>query len=100
MEYPSLDKPKAGAFRFNTDSNLLEIYQGDQWFSLLSELTPALQTGGTRGIWGAGQNPHTDTIDYVNVDTTGNAVDFGNLVAATGVSATASSRSRGIWAGG
>ena len=99
MEYPSLDKPTAGAFRFNTDSSQLEIYDGNQWTGVLAT-SPEQQTGGTRGFLAGAQSPHTDTIDYISVDTTGNAVDFGNLVASTGVSATASSRTRGIWAGG
>ena len=47
MEYPSLDKPKAGAFRFNTDSSQMEIYDGNQWTGVVSD-SPELQTGGTR----------------------------------------------------
>ena len=44
MEYPSLDKPKAGATRFNTDNNQLEIYDGNQWTGVVST-SPELQTG-------------------------------------------------------
>ena len=47
MEYPSLDTPTAGAFRFNTDSDQLEIYDGNQWTGVLAT-SPELQTGGTR----------------------------------------------------
>ena len=94
-----LQSPPVGAFRFNTDSSKLEYYDGNQWVNITSD-SPQVQTGGTRGIWGGGNSPHTDTIDYVNIDSTGDATDFGNLVAATGVAATASSRIRGIWAGG
>ena len=39
-----------------------------------------IQTGGTRGLFMGGATPSdTDTIDYINIDTTGNAIDFGNL---------------------
>ena len=34
----------------------------------------------TRGLWGGGDSPaHTNTIDYVNIMTLGNAKDFGDL---------------------
>ena len=79
MEYPSLDKPKAGAFRFNTDSSQLEIYDGNQWTGILST-SPEHQTGGTRGLQGGGEAPgDRDEIFYINIDTTGDAIDFGNL---------------------
>ena len=56
MEYPSLDKPKAGAFRFNTDSSQLEIYDGNQWTGVLSS-SPELRTGGGRGLSAGGNTP-------------------------------------------
>ena len=79
MEYPSLDKPKAGAIRFNTDSSQMEIYDGSQWTGILATSTE-LQTGGTRGLLfgGEGSNPR-NTIQFVNVDSLGNAIDFGDM---------------------
>ena len=56
MEYPSLDKPKAGAIRFNTDSSQMEIYDGNQWTGILSS-SPELRTGGGRGVAAGGNNP-------------------------------------------
>ena len=94
MEKPSLDTAKAGAIRFNTDSSQMEIYDGNQWIGILGT-SPELQTGGTRGIF-AGK---TDTIDFVNIATTGNAVDFGNLTQAMFICKCASSRVRGLIAG-
>ena len=76
MEYPSLDKPTAGAIRFNTDSSQLEIYDGNQWTGILAT-SPEQQTGGTRGLRLGGNT--VDVIDYFNIDTTGNAIDFGNF---------------------
>ena len=83
MEKPSLDTAKAGAMRFNTDSSQLEIYDGNQWTGILAT-SPFLQTGGTRGLLGGGYSPtpnnaNRDYIDQVNVETTGDAIDFGNL---------------------
>ena len=80
MEKPSLDTAKAGAIRFNTDSSQLEIYDGNQWTGILGT-SPEQQTGGTRGLWfgGEGSPAPRNTIQFVNVDSTGNAVDFGDM---------------------
>jgi len=79
MEKPSLDTAKAGAMRFNTDSSQMEIYDGNQWTGILAT-SPQQHTGGTRGLLfgGEGSNPR-NTIQFVNVDSTGNAIDFGDM---------------------
>ena len=79
MEKPSLDTAKAGAIRFNTDSSQLEIYDGNQWTGILAT-SAQQQTGGTRGLWFGGNSPDRDTIQFVNIDSTGNAVDFGDAL--------------------
>ena len=102
MEYSSLDKPKAGAFRFNTDSSQLEIYDGNQWTGVLST-SPEQQTGGTRGLVMGGGHPNcTDVIEYANIDSTGDFADFGDLTAPTNRLANVcfASRTRGFAAGG
>ena len=69
---------KAGSIRFNTDSSKMEIYNGDKWWEIDST-SPEVQTGGTRGISFKGNAPtNSSIIDYITVDTTGNAVDFGD----------------------
>jgi len=98
-EYQAIGNPTSGSIRFNTDSSKLEIYNGDQWWEI-DATSPEQQTGGTRGLWAGRNSPHTDAIDFVNIDTTGNASDFGNLVAATGIACAMSSRTRGVIAGG
>ena len=94
----------AGSIRFNTDSSKMEIYNGDKWWEIDST-SPQEQTGGTRGIFMGGytSGPATtyNQIDYVNVDSTGNAQDFGDLTQqVTALMGTASSRTRGIRFGG
>ena len=59
----------------------------------------------TRGIWSGGYNPglspaSRDTIDYVEIATTGTALDFGNLIGNRESGASCSSTTRGIFAGG
>ncbi|MEC7181037.1 MAG: hypothetical protein VXW36_06560, partial [Candidatus Thermoplasmatota archaeon] len=79
MERPSLDTAKAGAMRFNTDSSQMEIYDGNQWIGVESS-SPELQTGGTRMcIVGGYTGSVVDTIDFINIASTGDANDFGNL---------------------
>ena len=99
MEKSPLQPAPLGAFRFNTDSSKLEYYDGNQWVNITSD-SPEAQTGGTRGVFVGNWNPAPlNTIDYINVSTTGNAVDFGdanqNYYMVTGVA----SRTRGIYHG-
>ena len=70
---------RAGAIRFNTDSSQMEIWDGNQWTGIVST-SPELQTGGARGLifGGEGSNPR-NTIQFFNVDSTGNAIDFGDM---------------------
>ena len=100
MEYPSLGTPPAGSIRFNTDSSKMEIYNGDKWWEIDST-SPTEQTGGTRGLLMGGNNPGlVDIIEYIQINTTGNSVDFGNLTAAHARGSSVGSRTRGIRAGG
>ena len=98
MEYPSLDKPKAGATRFNTDSSQLEIYDGNQWSYVLST-SPEQQTGGTRGLVAGGYDggSYVKYISYFNIDTTGNAEDFGDIQNISGWLGALADRTRGIF---
>ena len=89
-----------GALRFNTDTALLEYFNGDEYVNIITD-SPERHTGGTRGLMGGGSAPGvTNAIDFINVDTTGNSSDFGDLsYARRGVAALAS-RTRGVFAGG
>ena len=98
MEYPSLDTAKAGAIRFNTDSSQMEIYDGNQWIGILAT-SSELETGGTRGLYAGGQS-NADTIDFVNIDSTGNAVDFGNMIASKEAPVGSGDRTRGVFFAG
>ena len=100
MEYPSLSTPPSGSIRFNTDSRKMEIYNGEAWWEI-DATSPEQQTGGTRGITGGGYTPSAvDVIQYANIDTTGNYIDFGNLIAADQGMAACFTRTRALWAGG
>ena len=100
MEKPSLDKAKAGAFRFNTDSSQLEIYDGNQWAGIVAT-SAQQQTGATRGFWAGGEAPSkTNVIQFVNIETTGDTVDFGDASYTLSGHTAFSSRTRGLIMGG
>lgn len=94
-----------GAIRFNTDSQKLEFYAQDQWWEMVTD-TPNLGVGsntdaGARGVFAMGATPTAvNTIDYINISSTGNATDFGdNTRTGIGV-AGCSSSTRGLFLGG
>ena len=99
---------KPGAFRFNTDSMKLEIFRGadvgigtlaaGQWEEIKAT-SPDTQTGGTRGLF-AGGEPNQDVIDFINISTTGNATDFGNLIQSKNVLGGLADRTRACFGGG
>ena len=90
----------AGSIRFNTESSRLEIYNGETWWSIDST-SPKEQTGGTRGLWVAGNNPtYHDEIQYANIDTTGNTIDFGDISEALSQVNLLCDRTRGVCGGG
>ena len=107
-EYPSLDTAPAGSIRFNTDSSKMELYNGEQWWEI-DATSPEQETGisgsstrgdgaaGTRGIWAGGRSQNT--IDHANLDTTGNASDFGDMSASHFEGFATSSRTRQIMGG-
>ena len=70
--------------------------------SVPSAATSASPQAPTRAIWGGGSSATSpgEFIQYVTVETTGNATDFGDLTEARYNHASCSSSTRGIFAGG
>ena len=59
------------------------------------------QRGRGRGLFGGGQTPSpTNSIDYIQIQTQGNAQDFGDLTLARDKVYAAASATRGLFAGG
>ncbi len=90
-----------GALRFNTDSNKLELYDGNQWTEIVAS-SPDSQTGGARGVFGGGWlNPGTtNVIEYITISTTGNSIDFGDLTVNRYNGCACASSTRGLFASG
>ena len=94
--------PNPGALRFNTDSLKMELFDGNQWVELVATSADS-QTGGARGVLGGGASAPgagVNTIEYINIASTGNAIDFGDLTNSRSNPSPAASSTRGIFAGG
>lgn len=97
----------AGAMRFNSDSQKLEYWNGSAWFQVHTA-TPNLAsagdpTPGARGVFPGGRNggpTMTDDMDYINIASTGDALDFGDLLTDSFEAGACSSSTRGVKFGG
>ena len=107
MSLPPSEVPQ-GAIRFNTDSQRLEFYAQGEWW-VMSTDTPNLgrsiePTPGARGLSGGGQGPspvvEVNEIEYFNIASTGNSLDFGDLQQTRQALSSLGSSTRGFWVGG
>jgi len=69
------DKPTVGATRFNENLRALEFYTGSEWRAVNSYAD--MGNRGRAVIYGGYSDGVTGTIDYINMSSQGNAVDFG-----------------------
>ena len=86
----------SGSIRFNTDSAKMEIYNGDKWWGV--DGSPGTES--PRMVIGGGYQPAVSSvIQYVQINTTGNTTDFGDLDAARIGMGACASATRGVFAG-
>ena len=71
----------------------------DSGFDLSTSVFCRGTSNSTRGMFGS-FSPYADTIDYVTIQSLGNAQDFGNLTEVRGYGMAVSSSVRAVWAGG
>ena len=89
--------PVEGTVRFNKDLNTLEFYNGVDW----RQFTVNGSSGRCLIMGGAGTaTKHLKDIKYVNIHTTGNSINFGELSVNVDGSAAVSSPIRAINLGG
>ena len=96
------DKPTPGSLRFNQDFATLEFYTGNNW-ATVNSFTDIQKSPGNRGrgVFAGGRVPSdTDIIDFINIATLGNAIDFGRLIEARTDPAGISNEIRGVFTGG
>ena len=91
----------AGSMRFNEDLGTLEFYTGDEWKTVNSY---SRGNGAGRAVIAGGNNPNepngTADIDYLNISSLGNSINFGQLTDGRFLLSRASSETRGLFAGG
>ena len=99
-EQPPIQPTPVGALRFNTDSAKLEYFDGNQYVNITTD-SPEQNTGGALGVYMGGSGT-TDRIDEVQISSTGNAVDFGNITTSRNSNGDGgqASRTRGFFASG
>ena len=100
IEQRPLQPTPVGALRFNTDSAKLEYFDGNQYVNITTD-SPVQHTGGALGVYMGGSRT-TDRIDEVQISTTGDAVDFGNITTSRNSNGDGgmASRVRGFFANG
>ena len=86
--------------RFNSDSQKLEYWNGDIWMQVHT-FNPNLD-GGVRAIVGGGGGPSglPDLVQYFNMASSGNGLEWGDLPERQYLTAGTSSRTRGVFMGG
>ena len=87
-EQRALHPTPVGAFRFNTDTAKLEYFNGNEYVNITTD-SPEQNTGGTRGIQAGGSSSQ---IEFINVDSPGDTISFGDLYASINGMGVASSR--------
>jgi|688.fasta_scaffold14136_8 hypothetical protein len=90
--------PTSGSFRYNSTYGILEFYDGTNW-RLVSLGEPLFSSSSSIGVFGGGSSP-INVIDYITIETTGNAANFGTLTGARQSLAACSSIARGVFGGG
>ena len=99
MSLPPREIP-LGAMRFNSDSQKLEYWNGDIWMQVHT-FNPNLD-GGVRAIVGGGGGPSglPDLVQYFNMASSGNGLEWGDLPQRQYLTSGTSSRTRGVFMGG
>ena len=86
---------KTGAIFYNFDFKTIEFFDGNSW----RQVDNVTRRG--RGVFGGGRGPaDLKAIEFINIASLGNALNFGELVTATSRGSACSSEIRGIFGGG
>ena len=88
--------PQPGAIFYNKDFRTIEYWDGKFW----RQVDNTTRRG--RGVWGGGYAPAlSQVMDYVNIPTQGNAINFGQLnVGGASKGSMGSNGTRGLFMGG
>ena len=95
---PPVEVPQ-GAIRLNTDSQKLEFFAQDRWWVMATDPSSGVAS---RVVWMGkfDDSSNSGVIDYNQVETTGNSVDFGDLLTVEYYGGSCASKTRGFYFGG
>jgi len=96
---PSNSTPQVGDDRKVTFEGVTKI-NSNAYFYLPTGDTITRDTGSGRGLFGGGDPSGTNSIEYIQIQSTGNGLDFGDLIEGRDKLGAGGNRTRGIWAGG
>ena len=91
------DKPSAGTTRFNENLGSLEFYTGVEWRAVNSYVDMGNRG---RGLFGGRSPSPNQVIDFIHIQTKGDAINFGEMVSGNAIRAGMSNGTRGLFAGG
>ena len=91
-----------GVMRYNTDLNTMEFYNGNEWrqFTYIADIETNPQGCGRAVIIGGTGGTNNSTIEFFNIATLGNSLNFGSLSTQKSSGGGCSNSIRGISGGG
>ena len=92
--------PNNGDTWWDTDNDVYKVYMDNAWKDWLGASAAAFSWGGDRGFSMGGGSNYTNRIERFDITTSGNAVDFADLLTSVYGVATASNASRILVASG
>ena len=94
------DKPSVGTTRFNENLAALEFYTGSEWRAVNSYVDMGGRGRAVTGMWEDSGATDLTSLEFVNIQSQGNAQWFGDLTVARMGGAAVSSAIRGLFGGG
>lgn len=91
--------PSEGDFWYDTGGDVLKHYINSE-FKTISFQAPTVYWYGARGLYAGGTSGSSNQIEYISVNISSNATDFGDLTVSRGQIGAASNATRAVWAGG
>jgi len=90
-----------GTVRFNRDLGTMEFFNGNEWrqFTYISDIQNSHSSRG-RGITAGSYPGEQQSIEFINIATKGNSLDFGEMTEHQGLMDAASSSTRMVISGG
>ena len=91
--------PANGDTWWDTTNEVYKVYVNDEWTEVTINVALSAWYG-ARGLYAGGTSSTSNQIEYISIDISSNASDFGDLTVSRGQLGGASNGTRAVWAGG